>query len=78
MDLKIAHDLSLFPPSRDTGFGMPATHVINRIWAIHLTGLEHMLDGWSDLSPASTTLSPLGSCELGSRLMRTASTTWNG
>src|SRR5271157_5147524 len=42
----------------------------NRTW--------RMPDGWSDPSPASTTLSPLGSFGLGSRLMRTASTTWNG
>ncbi|HKN14597.1 MAG TPA: GAF domain-containing protein, partial [Candidatus Binatus sp.] len=41
----------------------------NRTW--------RMPDGWSDPSPASTTLSPLGSFGLGSRLMRTASTTWN-
>ncbi len=47
-------------------------------WDIHLTGLGRMLGGWSDPSPASTTLSPLGSFGLGSRLMRTASTTWNG
>src|SRR5208337_549503 len=42
----------------------------NRTW--------RMPDGWSDPSPASTTLSPLGSFGLGSRPMRTASTTWNG
>lgn len=51
---------------------------IRQDWDIHLTGLGRMLDGWSDPSPASTTLSPLGSFGLGSRLMRTASTTWNG
>jgi hypothetical protein len=33
---------------------------ITVFWAIHLTGLEHMPDGWSDLSPASTSLIPTG------------------
>jgi hypothetical protein len=64
------------------GFFWYATEWLNAVIiphrGIHLTGLEHMLNGWSDLSPASTTLSPLGNCGLGSRLMRTASTTWNG
>ena len=48
----------------------PPGYPFNRTWP--------MLDAWNDSSPACTTLSPLGSFRLGSRLMRTASTTWNG
>src|ERR1700676_2729382 len=45
---------------------------------VHLTGVERRLGQWNVPTPAPTTLSPLGSFRLGSRLMQTAWTTWNG
>ena len=48
------------------------------VWGIHLTGVERRLGQWNVPMPASTTLSLLGSFRLGSRLMQTARTTWNG
>jgi hypothetical protein len=47
-------------------------------WGIHLTGVERRLGQWNVAMPAPTTLSLLGSFRLGSRLMQTAWTTWNG
>lgn len=48
------------------------------VWGIHLTGVERRLGQWNVAMPAPTTLSLLGSFRLGSRLMQTAWTTWNG
>lgn len=48
------------------------------LWGIHLTGVERRLGQWNVAMPAPTTLSLLGSFRLGSRLMQTAWTTWNG
>jgi hypothetical protein len=47
------------------------------IWirGVHLTGVQRRLGQWNVPTPAPTTLSPLGSFRLGSRLMQTA---WNG
>lgn len=51
---------------------------IRQLWGIHLTGVERRLGQWNVAMPAPTTLSLLGSFRLGSRLMQTAWTTWNG
>ena len=48
------------------------------LWGVHLTGVERRLGRWNVPMPAPTTLSLLGSFRLGSRLMQTAWTTWNG
>jgi hypothetical protein len=47
-------------------------------WGIHLTGVVHRLWRWNAPVPARTTLSRLENFKLGSRLMQTAWTTWNG
>ena len=52
--------------------------IISSVWGIHLTGVKRRLGQWNVPMPASTTLSLLGSFRLGSRLMQTAWTTWNG
>jgi len=56
---------------------VPAGRIIE-VWGIHLTGVERRLGQWNVAMPAPTTLSLLGSFRLGSRLMQTAWTTWNG
>src|SRR5271157_3483500 len=48
------------------------------VWGVHLTGVGRRLGQWNVPMPAPTTLSLLGSFRLGSRLMQTAWTTWNG
>src|SRR5271170_1122033 len=48
------------------------------IWGIHLTGVELRLGKWNVPLPVPTTPGLLGSFKLGSRLMQTAWTTWNG
>ena len=48
------------------------------LWGIHLTGVVHRLWRWNAPVPARTTLSRLENFKLGSRLMQTAWTTWNG
>ena len=52
--------------------------VITQIWGIHLTGVELRLGKWNVPMPVPTTPGLLGSFKLGSRLMQTAWTTWNG
>src|SRR5271166_180567 len=52
-------------------------HIMHH-WGIHLTGVGRRLGRWNVPMPAPTTLSLLGSFRLGSRLMQTAWTTWNG
>ena len=47
-------------------------------WGVHLTGVGCRLERWNVPMPVPTTPSLLGSFRLGSRLMQTASTTWNG
>ena len=51
---------------------------ITAVWGIHLTGVELRLGKWNVPVPAPTTPGLLGSFKLGSRLMQTAWTTWNG
>jgi hypothetical protein len=48
------------------------------VWGIHLTGVELRLGKWNVPMPVPTTPGLLGSFKLGSRLMQTAWTTWNG
>ena len=52
--------------------------VIIEAWGIHLTGVELRLGKWNVPMPVPTTPGLLGSFKLGSRLMQTAWTTWNG
>ena len=66
VDLVVLDELGYLPFAQSGG--QLLFHLISRLWDIHLTGLGRMLDGWSDPSPACTTLSPLGSFGLGSRL----------
>src|SRR5208282_4668389 len=47
-------------------------------WGIHLTGVARTLWQWNAPVSAPTTLSRLENFKLGSRLMQTAWTTWNG
>ena len=51
---------------------------ITDFWGIHLTGVELRLGKWNVPMPVPTTPGLLGSFKLGSRLMQTAWTTWNG
>jgi DNA replication protein DnaC len=53
-------------------------HLISRLWGIHLSGVARRLAQWNVPGPAPITPSLLGSFRLGSRLMQTAWTTWNG
>ena len=48
------------------------------LWGIHLTGVELRRGKWNVPMPVPTTPGLLGSFKLGSRLMQTAWTTWNG
>ncbi len=48
------------------------------LWGIHLTGVARRLGQWNVPMPAPTTLSRWENFKLGSRLMQTAWTTWNG
>jgi hypothetical protein len=63
---------------RGTSRNLTAGRSIRDVWGIHLTGVERRLGQWNLPMPAATTLSLLGSFRLGSRLMQTAWTTWNG
>src|SRR5208337_2967221 len=55
-----------------------ANAFIKGIWGIHLTGVARTLWQWNAPVSAPTTLSRLENFKLGSRLMQTAWTTWNG
>ena len=52
--------------------------LITDFWGIHLTGVARTLWQWNAPVSAPTTLSRLENFKLGSRLMQTAWTTWNG
>src|SRR5208337_4753768 len=54
------------------------TAFLSQLWGIHLTGVARTLWQWNAPVSAPTTLSRLENFKLGSRLMQTAWTTWNG
>jgi hypothetical protein len=62
----------------DVGLQQSVADAITALWGIHLTGVVRRLWRWNAPVPARTTLSRLENFKLGSRLMQTAWTTWNG